>query len=249
MAIKFVTTYPDNLKDAHWQSSKSKLDKVSKSGLGPLLKKAEADWKAVSWDAMKAARRTDDLYDLLGGLKVSSAKAKAELDGPVKTAYNSLKAASEKAFKVSKQVTLSKGAADVAKTMSTDLQKQSQLLKGIKLDDWDKALSDLKVVNNSQDAIYDQNFSKIQDGLAELRIDPSHTGWGKANLKKRTGETNSHILSAIQVGRTDFRTRKETWFKVVKLTNAANDVVKGTDAVADKKVIKSYITQMVKLLG
>jgi hypothetical protein len=249
MAITFATVYPDNLKDPHWQSSKSKLDKASKSGLGPLLKKAEADWKAVSWDAMKAARRKDDLYDLLSGLKDSSAKAKAELEGPVKIAYNSLKAASEKAHKVSKQVTLSKGAALVAKAMSADLHNQAQLLKAIKLDDWDKELADLKVVNNAQDAIYDQNLSKIQDGLAELRTNPTFDGWGKANLKKRAGDTNSHVLSAIQVGRLDFRTRKETWFNVVKLTNAANNIVKGTDAAADKKVIKSYITQMVKLLG
>jgi len=37
MAITFPTAYPTDLTNTHWQSKKNKLDKLSKSGLGPLL--------------------------------------------------------------------------------------------------------------------------------------------------------------------------------------------------------------------
>ena len=249
MAITFPTAYPANLTDAHWQQSKNKVDKLSKSGLGPLLKKAEADWKAVKWNAMVASKRQDNLKDMLGGLKILKANAQAEIDGPVKTAYKSLKAASEKAHKVSKQLTLSKGAADVAKAMTQDLHDQAQLLKAIKLDDWDRDLANLANDNRAQDGIHTTNANKVQDGLAILRTDPSFQGWTQANMSKKTGDTYSHVLSAIQVGRMDFKTRKEAWAKTVTLSKAADNVIKGTDAVADKKVIKSYIAQMVKLLS
>jgi hypothetical protein len=250
LAITFPTAYPANLTDAHWQQSKNKLDKLSKSGLGPLLKKAEADWKAVKWDVLKESKRKPDIaIGFLASLKADRAKAQALLDGPVKTAQQSLKAASEKAHKVSKQLTLSKGAADVAKAMSQDLHDQAQLLKGIKLTDFDQALTALESDNRAQDGIHASFASKVQDGLAILRTDPSFNGWGQANMNKKAGEVYSHILSAIQVGRTDFQARKAAWASIMTLTTSANKVIKGADAVADKKAIKKYVADVVKLIG
>src|SRR5258708_334654 len=249
MAITFPTAYPADLTNTHWQASKNKLDKVSKSGLGPLLDKAQADWGHVKWDVMHEKKRKPDVTDLLGSLKADRVLAQKELAGPVKTAYDSLKAASEKAYKVSKVITLSKGAAATAVAMSTKLHNQGQFLKAIKLTDFDTAVAELEVAAKGQDGIFDKGIAAVERGLAVLRTDPSFTGWEKAGMLDKPSYVRSQVYSAIQVGRKDFQPRKPVWLNITNLTTSANNTIKGTDAAADKKAVKKYVADVAKLMG
>jgi len=249
MAITFATTYPTTLTNAHWQKAKNKLDKLSKSGLGPALNTAQADWNRVNWNALQEKKRTPDVSDMLGSAKAARVLAQKEIAGSVKKAYTSLQAASTKAFKVSKTVTLSKGAAAAAKTMSTKLHEQAMLLKGIKLNDFDEAISGLEEAAKAQDGIYDKGVEAVEKGLAVLRTDPSFTGWEKAGMLNKTSYVRSQVYSAIQVGRKDFQSRKPAWLEITKLTTAAENTIKGSDPTADKKAVKKYVTDVVKLMG
>jgi len=249
MAITFSTAYPANLTNAHWQKSKNKLDKVSKSGLGPLLNKAQADWGKIKWDVLQEKKRKPDPADFLGSLKADHLLAKQELAGPVKTAYDSLKAASVKAHKVSKTLTLSKGAATTAAAMSGDLHQQALLLKGIKLTDFEQAITEMEAAAKAQDGIYKKGVADVEKGLGVLRSDPSFTGWEKAGMLNKTSYVRSQVYSAIQVGRKDFQPRKQPWLTITNMTQAAEKVVKGADASADTKAIVKYVKEVEKLMG
>lgn len=249
MAITFSTAYPADLTNTHWQSKKNKLDKVSKSGLGPLLTKAQADWGRVKWDVMQEKKRTPDVSDMLGSAKADRVLAQKELAGSVAVAYKSLKAASEKAYKVSKGITLSKGASAAALAMSTKLHSQALLLKAIKLTDFDQAVAQMDNAAKGQDAIFEKGIADVEKGLAVLRTDPSFTGWEKAGMLNKTSYVRSQVYSAIQVGRKDFQPRKKAWMDITNLTTAAEKTIKGTDAAADKKAVKKFVAEVMKLMG
>lgn len=249
MAITFKTAYPANLTNAQWQQAKNKADKLSKSGLGPLLDKAQADWGQVNWDRMHEKKRKPDVGDLLGSLKADYALAKQELAGPVKTAYDSLKAASAKAHKVSKAITLSKSASAYAAALSLRLHQQALLLKSIKLTDFEQQLADMEQAAMGQDGVYKKGVADVERGLGVLQRDPTFKGWEKAGMLNKTSFVRSQVYSAIQVGRKDFAPRKQTWLTITNLTQAAEKaVVKDADA-ANLKIIVKYVKEVEKLIG
>jgi hypothetical protein len=250
MAITFETKYPADLTNASWQKQKNKLDKaVSKTGLGDKLAEAEREWKKIKFDLLNVKKvKPLDGMDFYSSTKQHRDNAKAHLDGEVKNAYEALMAASRKARDTAKHKLLSKQATAAANLLSNNLQKQAVKLKGIKLDDFDTEIAELKKAVDAQDGIYNDGVQKVSQSLQILARDRTFKGWEKAGLLNRTSFVRSQVLSAIQVGRPDFRPLKAPWVSITQKTTAAEKVIKGTDAEADKQVIDQYVKEVQALV-
>jgi hypothetical protein len=251
MAITFDTKYPADLTNAAWQKEKNKLDKaVSKTGLGDKLAAAEREWKKIKFDMLNVKKlKPIDGMDFYSSTKQHRDTAQQHVAGEVKNAYEALMAASRKARDTAKLKLLSKHATAAANLLSNNLQKQAVKLKSIKLDDFDTEIAELKKAVDAQDGIYNDGVQKVNQALRTLASNRTFAGWEKAGLLNRTSFVRSQVLSAIQVGRPDFRPLKAPWVSITQKTTAAEKVIKGTDAAADTKVIDQYIKEVQALVG
>jgi hypothetical protein len=187
--------------------------------------------------------------DFYSSTKQHRDTAQQLLDGAVKDAYSALMAASRKARDTGQIKLLSKQATTAAKLLSNNLQKQAVKLKSIKLDDFDAEIAELKKAVEGQDGIYNDGVQKVNQGLKTLAADPTFKGWEKAGMLNKTSFVRSQVLSAIQVGRPDFRPLKAPWVAITQKTLAAEKVIKGTDVEGDKKVIQAYAKEVQALVG
>lgn len=249
MAVTFKTQYPAELTNAAWQKAKGKLDKLTKTGLGPLLDEAQRAWGAINFNLLNEKKQTYDISNLLESSTARYQEAQQHLAGPVNTANLALLQASRKARDIAQKKKLSKPAVAAATTLSNALQKQAALLKSIKLTDYDKYILELKRSNAAQTGLYQKGLEKVTNKVKGLAGDPTLAGWNKANLVNDTAEVRSQVYGAIQVGRKDFQPFKAAWVKITSLTGQLDGVVKGADPAADQKAIKKYVKDVQTLLN
>jgi hypothetical protein len=251
MAVTFDTKYPAELTDAAWQKKKSFLDKAkanTKTGLGVLLEDAEKKWALINFNLLIEKKTQPDVANMLKSAKDRRATAQQHLDGPVNSAYLALMKASRKAFDTSKNKALSKTAIAAAQTLSNKLQQQAVKLKGIKLADFDKQITDLQQAADSQTPIHEQGVAKVKTALKALASNPTADGWDKANMLNSTSFVRSHALSAVQVGRPDFKAIQPTWKNIVDRTVKINNEISAMDPEAAKKTIAKYVKDVTDMI-
>ena len=144
MAITFNQKYPAALTNAAWQKKKSFKDKTkskTKTGLGTLLTKAEANWGKIKFDKLIAAKQSLQGKNV-AALKIAAKAAQDYLDGPVvQQAIAALDAAASKARTTAANTALSTTAATAATALTGALTAQAKLLRDIKLADFQPATS------------------------------------------------------------------------------------------------------------
>jgi hypothetical protein len=229
MAITFEQKYPTALKNAAWQKSKSFKDKAkakTKTGLGEALTAAETAWGLIEFDVLIAAKQN------LGGKSLAqkqtaAGKAHTYLDGPVKTAINSLEAASRKANETAKNTSLSTKAATAARTLSGALQQQAIKLHNIKLDDFQAETAAMQKSVNEWEHEHTEalhSMDAIVDDLKEKKDretwEASHADAIIANAVKITKSLSD------QTGDKHWKDNNDHWRRLLVAYAAANPKVK-----------------------
>ena len=218
MAITFPTKYPPALTNAAWQKKKSFLDKAkskTKTGLGDTLKKAEATWKLILWDKLRADKQPGDpKMRPFTAAKANRAAAEKVKAGPVRAAINALDAAARKARETAKNKALSAPAVKAASKLSGELVGQANLLRNISLADFDQEIKQGQREFNTLEDKYEKWIADVETRLGDLDANSTLANWKRH--KKVLDETifkgyHFTILSVDTLGMKEYASQRARW--------------------------------------
>ncbi len=215
MPLPTDKTYPAIATNAAWQKKKSTLDKVSKTGVGPLLVTAQDKWGDIKWADLEHAKQSLSVQSATSRL----AKAKAAYPA-VLAAKKAVQAAAAKATTQSTNSKLNsaskKALADIAKALNAAYTRLNNMDDIVPLLEVDKNIITKKALEN----------------LANLEIKAGSTviAWAKA-AKLESNKT--YLVSGV-----DWKVDNKTSLKYLqtKVKVTAHDAASGqfaADMVVD----------------
>jgi hypothetical protein len=185
MAITFSTQYPANVKNSYWQGKKKFKEKVksdTKTGLGDLLKDAEAKWKLIPFKKLDAAQLNAPNYPkALSNLKEAETIKKTQ----VKAARDAITLAMNHAKATARNPALSNSTQTEATGLANRLSTLQGYLTGLPLDDLKQAAVNLKAAATGGTAL--RNIT-LRYKAGHVADSPEGTLWasGKVTIRKLT---------------------------------------------------------------
>ena len=195
--------YPTELTDADWQKKKGRLGKLTSTGLGAVLKSAEAAWKKVDVNqlnpAMTPSKTREQLAEKVKACKTYYASKVVPIS---KEMDNIVKAAKDAQAKLNKAVT-GKSAAKAAAAVQKAAETFRVSLKSVDLQAAiDKVLADIK---RKEDLAAKNLAPMLKQFAASSKVflsKPSKASWGD-NIKQQ-GRSVSNQIAQLPAYRDEF---------------------------------------------
>lgn len=195
--------YPKALTNADWQKAKGKIGKLTKTGLGDALEKAEAAFKKIDLGVLDPSsnplKSLEELNDAVDRAKKHYAATVVPFS---KELDNVVKAAKDAEAKLKKAL----GGKDAAKA-AADVQKEAEVLRvSCKSLDLERAVekvkADIQKKNELAAKHLNDSLKKFATGAATFLREPSKQSW-EANIKQQ-GRSVSNSVAQLQAYRAKF---------------------------------------------
>jgi hypothetical protein len=170
--------YPALITDREWQKKKKfkdKLRKVTKTGLGAELIKAEAAYKKIKFDLLDA--KMQGKWPSGDAIVEGKERAEDHYARVVKPAITIFLRASKKAHLATKNAALSKQAQTAAAAISKELMKHVAAWNSIEFDDFDEALDRWRQGIARWRQRLDGNVDTLEGLIDALADDPKLDNW------------------------------------------------------------------------
>ena len=199
----YSLNYPKALTNADWQKAKGKIGKLTKTGLGDALDKAEAAFKKIDKTILDPSsnpmKTMEELKDAVERAKKHYAAAVVPFS---KELDNVVKAAKEAEAKLKKAL----GGKDAAKAAAA-VQKEAEVLRvGCKSLDLEKAVAkvkaDIEKKNDLAAKLLNDSLKKFAAGAGAFLRGPSKDSW-ESNIKQQ-GRSVSNSVAQLQNYRAKF---------------------------------------------
>ncbi|MCV2867515.1 hypothetical protein OEW28_02610 [Defluviimonas sp. WL0002] len=199
----YSLNYPKALTNADWQKAKGKIGKLTKTGLGDALTKAEAAFKKIDKSVLDPSsnplKTMDELQDAVDRAKKHYAATVVPF---AKELDNVIKAAKDAESKLGKAI----GGKDAAKAAAA-VQKEAEWLRvGCKSLDLEKPVekvkADIQKKNDLAAKFLNDSLKKFATGAATFLRSPSKESW-ESNIKQQ-GRSVSNSVAQLQNYRAKF---------------------------------------------
>lgn len=195
--------YPKALTNADWQKEKGKVGKLTKTGLGDALDKAEAAFKKIDHSTLdpssNPSKSMEELADKVDKAKKHYAAAVVPFS---KELENVIKAAKDAEAKLKKAI----GGGSAAKAAAA-VGKEADVLKvGCKSLDLEtpiaKVKADIQKKNDLAAKLLNDSLKKFATGAATFLRDPNKASW-ESNIKQQ-GRSVSNSVAQLANYRAKF---------------------------------------------